>query len=227
MNEDFGLPIEDTNAVCAQHLFPFAHRPTDQSMAVLKDLFTHNPNAEVSLPSQVSRFISTLSDIPAIVAACWNPQLVEHAIQSGCTIPMDSHAWHADILDVWTFGTQKRTEQEIKLLAPDFARSLQLLNNAGYDLAEYKDPNSTNDRNRRLSFLHSMLWRLDAQSYPEILFSECLNHNIPVSNDFLGDAKYRQDKLPNLYNHVQHYMLSEATQNSANQDAPSKRVSKI
>ena len=135
MNDDFGSSIDDTNAVCAQHLFPFAHCPTDQSIAVLKDLVTRNPNAEVHLPSQVSRFISTFSDIPVIVAACWNPQLVEHAIQSGANIPMESQTWHAEILDVWTFGTKKRTEREIELLAPEFARSLQLLHNAGYYFA--------------------------------------------------------------------------------------------
>lgn len=217
---------EETTALCAQHLFPFARLSTEQSVAVMKNLIAKNPNAEVALPSQISQLISASSDIPVIVASCWNPQLVEHCIQSGANIPINSQNWHADILDVWTFGAKKKSEQEIKVLAPDFVRSLQLLHTAGYCLAEYKDPNSTNDRNRRLSFLHSMLWRLEARSCPEILFSECIKHTIPVSADFLEDMKYRRDKIPNLYNSVQHYLLSEIVHQTHTESAP-KRSSKL
>lgn len=214
------------NALCAQHVFPFASHASAQSLDILKQHITHDPNAEVSLPSQHSKYTSLSCDIPLVAALVWHPQLVEHCLNQGAVVPKNSQQWHADLLDVWIFGTKRKTQSEIQILAGDFVRSLLLLRDVGYYFAEYKDPNSKNDRNRRLSFLHAMLWRLDANAYPEVLFSECIKHDIPVSEDFLTDIKCLRNKVPNLCDQVEHYVLSQVAHQSANR-ALSKRLSKI
>lgn len=213
------------NALCAQHVFPFAAHPS-KSLDIVKTHINHDPNAEVTLPVQHPRYISLPSNIPLVAALMWHPELVEHCLNQGAVVPQNSHQWHHDIVDVWIFGTKNKSASEVQNVAGNFSRSLQLLHNAGYYFAEYKEPNATTDRNRRLSFLHTMLWRAEETAYPEILFCECVKHTIPVSEDFLTDIKYLRKKVSNLCDQVEHYVLSQFANQAAVQNSP-KRASKM
>ena len=218
--------ITQWNALCAQHVFPFASHTSAESLDIIKQHINHDPNAEVTLPVQHPRYISIPSNIPLVAALMWHPELVEHCLNQGAVVPQNSHQWHHNLVDVWVFGTKNKSASDVQNVAGVFSRSLQLLHNAGYYFAEYKEAKSTNDRNRRLSFLHTMLWRAEETAYPEILFCECVKNDIPVSDDFLGDIKYRSDKFPNLCDQVQNYVLSEVARQSA-KNTPLKRVSKM
>lgn len=219
--------ITQWNMLCSQHVFPFAPHTSAQSIDIIKQHINTDPNAEVSLPSQHSKYTSFSSDIHLVAALAWHPELVEHCLNQGAVVPKNSQQWHADLLDVWILGTKNKTQSEIQMRVGDFVHSLLVLRDAGYYFAEYKDPNSKNDRNRRLSFLHAMLWRLDANAYPEVLFSESVKHNIPVSEDFLTDINYLRKKVSNLCDQVEHYVLSNVVQESANQNNSAKRSSKL
>lgn len=214
------------NSVCAQHVFPFASHTSIQSLDIIKQHITHNPNAEVSLPSQHSKYTSLSCDIPLLAALVWHPEMVENCLSQGAVVPKNSHQWHSDLADVWILAVKNKTREQVENMAGDFARSLQLLQNAGYCFSEYKEPNAKNDRNRRLSFLHTVAWRLDNHHHPEILFQGCVKQGIPVSEDLLTDIKYLNNKVPNLCQQVQHYVLSQAANQSTDQQTP-KRLSKI
>lgn len=219
--------ITQWNMLCSQHVFPFAPHTSAQSIDIIKRHINTDPNAEVSLPSQHSKYTSFSSDIPLVAALAWHPELVANGLSQGAVVPQNSQQWHAPVLDVWILGSKHATQSEIQILAGDFVRSLVLLRNAGYCFAEYKDSNSKNDRHRRLSFLHAMLWRLDADAYPEVLFCEYLKHNLPVSDDFLTDIKYMRKKVPNLCDQVEHYVLAQVAHQSTTHNPPAKRASKI
>lgn len=216
--------ITQWNTLCSQHVFPFASHISSQSSDTIKHHINTNPNAEVSLPSQHSQYRSFSCDIPLIVALVWHPELVEHCLNQGAIVSQNSHSWHADLLDMWIFGSKQKSESEIQILACGFVRSLGILRTNGYDFSEYHEP--TNPRKRRLSFLHALSWRLEATAYPEVLFQECIKNNIPVSEDFLTDIKYLRNKVPNLCNQVEHFVLSQVANQSGHPTSP-KRSSKI